>query len=163
MSSFKDTEGRLWSFNCNVFTLARCKSEAGVDLASAIEQGSKVIEEITEDVSIFFAVLCSLLKDQMKEAGVDEQGLGEAINDEDIVIEATQAMVRAIIDFFPPKRSKALRKAFDQLWNLTREKAELEADKAIATIDSLDFEKMSTELVESMGSSLADTSTVADS
>lgn len=164
MSNFKDTAGRNWVFTCNVFTLARCKKETGIDLARSIEKGATVVDSITGDVSIFFDVLCSLLQEQMEKVGIDAQGLGEAINDEDVVIEATQALVRSVIDFFPKSRSKTLRTAFDRLWNLTAQKAEAEQDKAIATIEAMDWEQMANNIVgNSIHSSSESTSTGTDS
>ena len=164
MSSFKDTQGRNWTFECNVFTLARCKRETGIDLARAIEKGATVVDDITGDVSVFFAVLVSLLKEQMEKVGADDESLGRAINDEDVVIEATQALVRAVIDFFPKSRSATLRKAFDRLWNLTKDKADKEADVAIRKIESMDWDEMATNIVgkatetETSGSSIPSSS-----
>jgi hypothetical protein len=110
------------------------------------------------DSKVFFAVLCSLLQDDMRTLGVDNRGLGEAINDEDVVIDATQALVRAIIDFFPKDRAETLRKAFDQLWNLTKKKGDAEAEKAKVILDGMDWETMSTNIVaKSIPSSLGGT------
>lgn len=147
MSNFKDNAGRSWTFVCNMFTMARCYRETDIDLARAIEKDSTVIDDIMGDSRKFFAVLCSLLQDDMKTIGVDERALGEAISDEDVVIEATQALVRAIIDFFPKDRAETLRKAFDQLWRLTKEKGDAEADKAKAILDGMDWETMSSNIV----------------
>ena len=144
---FRDTAGRDWTFVCNVFTLARCKKETGVDLAKSIESGADILKDVADDVAVFFDVISSLLQDEMKARGVGARELGEGINDEDVVIEATQALVRAVIDFFPKSRSKTLRTAFDRLWNVTREKADLEASRAIEKIEAMNIEEMAEEIM----------------
>ena len=146
---FKDSEGRKWTFVCNVYTLAKVKRETGADLAKAIEPGCEILSEITDDVALFFGVCCSLLESEMKERGVSEEDFGKAIDDEDIVMEATRALVLSVIGFFPKSKAGAIRTAFEKLWEATSRKAEAEGAEAMRKLDGIDFDKVAEEIVTS--------------
>jgi hypothetical protein len=170
---FTDSKGRKWLFTCDTFTLHRLKKTTGIDLTKAIEQGEIVthkdgrpkldanaeplrlpnpngIEEIVGDVEKFFDVVLSLLEDDIKEAGIDLREFGRGIDDEDIVLAASKALVEAVLSFFPPDRSAAMKRAFQKLWDATTSKVRAQNEKAIAEIDAIDFDKMAEEVIGEM-------------
>lgn len=145
---WKDSKGREWVFACNVFSMSRVKKEVGVDLSQAIKEGSTVIEDVIGDVALFFDVVSCLLKEQIAAAGLSIEEFGEGINDEDVVTDACQALVEAILDFFPPDRRRALKKAFRRIWELSRKKFDAQAKTVIDLIESDEFERIANEAVE---------------
>lgn len=145
---FKDTAGREWRCICNVHTMSRVRKETGLDLTKTINKDSNVIETIAGDVSVFFEVMLALLHDQMVEQNVSPEEFGAAINDEDVVGEALQALVEGILDFFPADRRGPLKMAFRKVWKLAAAKSNLEAERAIALIESPEFDAMAERAIE---------------
>jgi len=148
MSGFTDSKGRDWSFRINVGVMAAVKDATGINLSEAIKPKSTVIEDITEDPSLFFGVLTSILKKQLREADVDLESFAEGLDDEDVTIGAMKSLIEAIIDFFPKDRSGPLKRAFNRLWSATEAKANTQAKVAIERIEGIDFDQMSSEIVE---------------
>lgn len=137
MNKFTDTKGREWSFQINTFTLAKVKRETGFDIAKAIEPDSDVLEELLNDTAGFFDVVCCLLEGQMREAGIDAEGLGEGFDDESVCQEVARVLIRAILSYFPKDRREPILKAFDRLWTATAERFDLEANKAREELEAM--------------------------
>lgn len=147
MSSFTDSKGRDWSIVVNVGTLAAVKRETGLNLADAINPSSTVIEDITSDPVKFFDALLSILSKQMTERGVDAEDFAEGLSDEDVAVSASKALIEGLLDFFPPERSRAMKRALGKLWSATQAKADTQAKAAIERLENLDFDAMAEEIV----------------
>lgn len=145
---WRDSTGREWRFVCNVLTMSRVKKETGVDLSQAIKSGSTIIEDVVSDVEVFFDVIKTLLRDQMDADGVTVEEFGAAINDEDVVADATRALIDALLDFFPPDRRAALKKAFRRFWELAKTQADMEAARVVEMVNNPEFEKMAKKAIE---------------
>lgn len=147
-SSFIDGRGRTWTFECNTWTLSQCKKATGVDLAQAIEKGAAdVIGNILGDVALMFDVVCSLLSKQLAERSISEEDFGTSLDDEDVSIAMTQALIVGVINFSPKSRRPALQKAFANLWTATKTQADKQAEVATADLEGIDWEEMATNLI----------------
>ena len=137
MRSFKDNEGRDWLVAVNVATVKRVRAECGVDLASATEpnaeNGESPLERLAGDPVLLVDVLYSLCRKQAEKRGVDDEAFGTAIAG-DSVAAAADALMEAIVDFFPNPRRKLLMKALTEARE-TQRKAE-EALEITATATS---------------------------
>lgn len=145
---WRDSKNREWRFECNVYTMSRVKKETGVDLSQAIKAGSTVIEDVIGDVSVFFDVVTTLLRDQMDADGVTPEDFGASINDEDVVADATRALIEAILDFFPMDRRAPLKKAFRRFWDIAKTQADTEAVKVLKMVEGPEFEQMARNAVK---------------
>jgi len=152
---FTDSQKREWTFAVNVGTMAAVKRETGVDLANTLRQNSTVVEDILGDVAVFFDVLTTLLKGQIKEAGITLEEFGEGLNNEDVVLEATKALIESILDFFPADRSGPMKKAFRKLWEVTERKAKAKAKAGLVKLDDLDFEAMADQAIKQVETSMS--------
>jgi hypothetical protein len=165
-SSFTDSRGRTWTFECNTWTLSQCKKTTGVDLAQAIEKGAAdVIGNILGDVALMFDVVCSLLSKQLRERSVDEEEFGTSLDDEDVSIAMTQALIVGVINFSPKSRRPALLKAFQNLWTATKTQVEKEAKVVTRKIDEMNWETEARNLIgetSSSRSSSEDISTITE-
>jgi hypothetical protein len=152
---FQDSKGRKWTFVCNTYTLARVKRETGIDLARAAEPGTKenpntILADMIGDIASFFDVVGSLLQDDLQSENVTLRELGEAMDDEDITIEAAGALVDAVLAFSPADRSKPMRAAFDRFWTLTKKKAKLAQAEGLAELDAIDMDAAAQQVVDQM-------------
>ncbi len=146
---FKDSTGREWRFVMNVFSMARVKRETGIDLAASITEGATVIDELYGNIATLFDVMTVLLREQLEKADVSLEDFGAAINNEDIVARAVDALIEAILDFFPEERSRPLKKAWRTMFGLAKKKNDLAAEKVIEMINSPEFPAMAEKAVES--------------
>ena len=139
---FNDANGEKWVFTVNVFTLSRVKKETGIDLARAIEPNNTTLTEIWSDPVMFFDVVIALLGSEIERRGMSLEEFGEGLNNEEIVQEATAALIRAVIDFFPREKAVAIRRAFDQVWSITAEKMRLQTEQTVKNLEGIDYEKL---------------------
>jgi hypothetical protein len=110
---FADAGGRKWEVGISVSTLGRVKSLAGINLLDVVDRGSTLLDDLANDPISLCNVLFAIVKPQADALGVTDEQFGEALLG-DSIADATDALIQAIIDFFPKARRSLLQKAFDR-------------------------------------------------
>lgn len=105
--SFKDTEGREWVLRVDVDAVRRLRA-AGIDFAKLVKNNLADLKEDFELLGNFLFVLC---QEQAEKRKITDAEFGRALAG-DVIRHATDAMVEAIVDFFPNEEArKAIRRA----------------------------------------------------
>lgn len=115
MRFFRDEHGHEWGLHIDVGTIARIRRDYAIDLSKVLAS-REAIEELAGDVIKLVDVLWGLVEPQAKTAGITAEAfatrlLGDSLED------AANALIEAIIDFFPSRRRELLR----QMWNKGKE------------------------------------------
>jgi hypothetical protein len=147
--NFRDTKGRRWTFEVDVFTIRRVKLETGVNLLKAIEPDNDVIDTLGNDLVVLFDVMVSLLQDQLRKADVSTEDFGRAL-DEEACGNATRALMNAILSFSPKSKAKLLKKAFGKVWKATVKQEELALQRATEAINSPRFDQVVSDAVQNV-------------
>lgn len=139
--TFKDSKGREWQIAITVNTVKHARDRVNLDLLKIMDRGERVIERLGEDPVLLCNVLFVLVEEEAGKRGVTDVEFGESLIG-DAIADATDALVRAIIDFFPQPRRGLLLKAMERAQALqTRAgvKAEEKLDEILAKMEkSLD-------------------------
>lgn len=106
MTAFSDNTGRAWEVVVTVATLKRVRSLAGVDLMDIADPDANLIGRLAADPVLLVDSLFAVVKPQADARGVTDEEFGAALAG-DAVADATDAMLEAVVDFFPhaPSRS----------------------------------------------------------
>jgi hypothetical protein len=131
--TFSDTEGRKWTIDVTVATLARVRTLAEVNLLEAIESESKLLDSLSRDPVMLCNVLFAIVKPEADVRSVTDEQFGEALGG-DALAEGTEALVQGIIDFFPKARRSLLQRAFDRAKQIVTKKeamAEAQLEKVL--------------------------------
>lgn len=141
MAAFKDALGRDWTVRIDVTAQRRLRNLLSVDINKLVEQE---LRPLKEDTVLLCDVLFVLCKEQAEYLKVTDEDFGRALLG-DSLARATEALVEAIIDFFPSEQArKALRKAEG-----IRKKAEAKAyEVAMDRLDQIDVEQLARTLTE---------------
>jgi hypothetical protein len=140
MKTFSDTAGRIWTLAMNAAQMKRVKAMLQLDLWGMVQDKDnplgKVAEVVADPVQLcdLLYVLCI---DQAKAEKVSDEDFGRAMGG-DTLEAAANAFLEEFVDFFPhAKARKAARKMISTLSTI-RERV---ADKALASLESIDLDK----------------------
>ena len=117
MATFTDAKDREWAVEVTVGTIKRVRSLIDVDLLD-LSDGSNMITRLAIDPILLCNVLFVVCKPQADEAGVTDEQFGEALFG-DALEAATNAMLEALVSFFPPRQRPALMRALEKMQELT--------------------------------------------
>jgi hypothetical protein len=131
MHAFRDAEGREWSVSVNVLTVKKLRV-IGCDIMAEDGGGINVL---ASDPVALVESLWMICQEQAMKRGVTESMFFESLGG-DALEQATEAMIGAIVDFFPSARKRLLQKAMDKSRVL---KAEM-IRRAEEKIDMMDCE-----------------------
>lgn len=109
--TWQDSDGRDWTFQLNVFTAQRCLEDTGINLTTILKRSKNPlgpIVELTEDAFKFYQVCCSLLQEQMRQHGVDEEAMARLLFG-DTIEAAGMALIRETTFFLPNRKGSLLR------------------------------------------------------
>ena len=118
MRTFKDNEGRTWSFARNVHQMKRIRARLGIDLVNviALEPDGKVkvdlVDRIAGDPCLLVDILWVCVEEEAKAAGVTDEQFGRSLAG-DSIEEATRAFLDELVDFFPGAKRLFLKKAVE--------------------------------------------------
>jgi hypothetical protein len=126
MRFFRDEKGRDWGLHIDVGTIARIRNEFAIDLSKVLAS-REAIDELAGDVVKLVDVLWGLVKPQAEAKQVTPACFAEGLLG-DAIENAGDALIEAIIDFFPSRRRELLR----QMWTKGKELSETQL-KAIET------------------------------
>lgn len=124
MQSFTDTEGRAWEVRVTTWTVERCRNLLDVDLCDV----ASLAPRLMDDPVLLAKVIYVACKPQADAAGVTDEQFTNALYG-DVIDDATNAMIEAIIDFFQKSRRDLMRQA----WQKCREKQE-KGEKMVAEL-----------------------------
>jgi hypothetical protein len=131
MREFVDEQGRTWGVHVDVEAIRRVRKLVGYDLAKCMDSRQS-LEQLVDDVVTLVDVLHALCIEQCNHLGVTAEDFAKALYG-DAISRATTALMESIIDFFPQSRGKILR----QLWEKSREVAEIQMGQLQAAVDAL--------------------------
>lgn len=137
MRKFKDRNGREWSIDLTIGTVARVRKESGkrFDLLdpSSVVDGEKLSTVLDEDLATVYEVLWHIVEPQAVAAGITAEQFGEAMA-ADCIIAAQAALFGEWLDFFRDVQRPDLATALDMLTTARMRLAKAVAAK-MATID----------------------------
>ena len=116
MRTFKDNEGRTWSFALNVYQMKRVRARLGIDLVNviALDPDGKVkvdlVDRIAGDPCLLVDILWVCVEEEAKAAGVTDEQFGRSLAG-DAIEDATRAFLDELVDFFPGAKRLFLKKA----------------------------------------------------
>lgn len=143
MASFKDRQDRSWSIDFTLGSLARVKSETGVDLLTLHVPDSPALAMLRDDPVMLLQVLCVQLRPQFQERGISEQQFADALQEEH-VWGAVEALLLAMVDYYPPAKRTALQPLMQRVISAARnvsEKTTRQLQQATMSIDLDDFQQ----------------------
>ena len=137
MRKFRDRNGREWSIDLTIGTVARVRKESGkrFDLLnpSSVVDGEKLSTVLDEDLATVYEVLWHIVEPQAVAAGITAEQFGEAMA-ADCIIAAQAALFAEWLDFFRDVQRPDLATALDMLTTARARLAKAVAAK-MATID----------------------------
>lgn len=137
MSSFQDRLGRHWVLEFTLGSLARVKSETGVDLLTFHQPDSPALRAMATDPWKLLEVLVSMLRPQLNEKQVTEEDFGNSLLEEHVQA-AVEALLTGMVDYYPPAKRTALKTLVDRVLGAVRnvsDRANRELTQVMATTD----------------------------
>lgn len=113
MKSFRDTENREWIISVNVTTLKRVKGLLGVDLLSAFDPKSELLQRLIADPILLVDVVYCVCKEEADKRNITDEDFGRAMAGDPIEA-ATEAVFEELANFSPRTR-QLYRKALAKL------------------------------------------------
>jgi len=110
VNQFSDTEGRNWVVKVTVNRIKELRRDIGLNLAEALDPQKTVINELQNNVEVLANTVWVCCKDTKQEIDVDADMFCEALSGE-VLDAATEALIGAIIDFFPKGKTELLRQS----------------------------------------------------
>ena len=135
MRKFKDEAGREWIVRVDVGTIRRARDRHSIDLDGILSE-SEPLRRLADDIVLRVDILWCCVEEQAKQRGVTAGQFAEGLYGEAIE-SATEALMEAIIDFFPKSRRDLMLK----VWNKSREKAAADLVRIEAAVDQFLSEK----------------------
>jgi hypothetical protein len=133
VKSFKDANGRDWTVAVTIDSIKRVRALCGVDLLKVVEDGCKLLRQLSDDAVLLVDVLYALCKPEADADGVSDAQFGAAMAG-DAILDGFNAVVEDTTDFFPRARREQLRALLGKI----REAGELmdrDLSEALAGID----------------------------
>lgn len=155
MKSFKDCNGKIWTFSVNVGTMKRVRAICDVDLYKIIEidennnPNSKLLERLSSDPVLLVDVLYAVCKPEADKIGMSDLEFGESMTG-DTVEAATNALLDELVDFFPEAKRQVFRRV---LTAARRFQAATEKQLNVILSDPELDARIDSELKKSLGSS----------
>lgn len=107
MNTFTDLKGRKWDVSINIANVALVEKNTGVSLYLILDDKAQPLQELLENLPLFATVVYWLCKRQADAQGIDDYDFAEAIAG-DCLLEMRDALIEALVDFFPDARRRAL-------------------------------------------------------
>lgn len=133
MATFVDEAGRSWSIRIDVSAIRKVRTKRGVDLAKVMGSQEE-LQKLLDDPCLWVDVLWDLVEEQAETQGVDPEAFAHGLIGDSFEA-ANNALIEAIIDFFPSSRREILRR----LLNKVKEMETLSLENMSQQIDSLTF------------------------
>ena len=115
MRSFTDTASRKWVLDINVDALRRLKAVHNIVPASLGDR--QFIARLYDDPIYLVDVIWTLGQDQAQKLGISDEQFGRSLGG-DAIEQAIDALLGAIIDFFPKRRRDLMNQALTKIQGL---------------------------------------------
>lgn len=135
MQKFTDASGYVWQINITTRDIMRVRQETGFNLVDLFDKELKSLASLYDDPVRLVDIIWSSIGSTVPSDRVrfDNALTGDAIED------GTNALIQAVIDFFPnPNRREACRAMIRKL----QEMQEQGISKAMTAINQLDMESL---------------------
>ena len=146
MKTFRDNAGRVWNVAIDANAIREVRSRLDINLLSLPERDFELLTRLTTDLVLLVDVLFVVCRRQAESLGVSDEQFGQAMYG-DAIGEATNALVREVIDFFPDaRRRQTLGRVIDkgdELGNLLLNRATAK----LPELDSLDLNQIADRLI----------------
>lgn len=128
MHSFTAIGGQVWHIGLNIAAIRQIKKELDIDLLD-ISDG-RILARLADDPETLCNLLWVLVSDQAQEVKVEEVMFARSLGG-DVIADATSALLKALVDFFPNPRRQVLARMLEK----TRALEQTIADKLMARLD----------------------------
>jgi len=135
MRSFTDNAGRTWAVRVTVDTIRRVRALTDTDLMCVV--GGDLLERLAADPVLLVDVIYSIIKPDADKLGVTGEMFGESLAG-DVIESAADAMMGAIVDFFPKRRGRVLAAILEKSKKIEDESM----DRAMEWVDALTRESL---------------------
>jgi hypothetical protein len=98
--TFADTTGKRWSLKLTYAQVKKMHEQIGLDIETCVEKGLAPLAALSKKPSKLIEALYCVAEDQLTAAGVTPGKFGGSF-DGDVLWAAWNALVAAVIDFFP--------------------------------------------------------------
>jgi hypothetical protein len=141
MHSFRDADGRAWNLDVTIPVLRRVRDALGVELLDLADPKSDLFRKVARDPVLLCDMLFVLCQKAAEAESVADEQFGRALRG-DALEAATDALMRAIADFFPSGRKAILTSLLDKMseYDKRAEAAILERLNSQQTKTALDRE-----------------------
>lgn len=125
INQFQDAQNRNWVVRVTVNTMRSVRDNLGIDLADTLDPSKDVVDRLTDDPILMMDVVYLCCKPQMDGMNVTVEDFSDSLTGEAIE-QASQALIDAIIDFFPRSKTQIIRESLamrDRMVKRLRKKA----------------------------------------
>ena len=111
MQKFIDRRARVWIVDIDNTTLRRVKTITGIRLLDAVD--GDLVTRLSNDPLLLGDVLYAICKPQADQQEISDEAFGEGLAG-DVIADATNALLEALLAYFPEGRRRLLRKAAEK-------------------------------------------------
>lgn len=115
MQHFTDNEGDQWAVSLTILTLRNVEEETGEKLLNMFADKLEMLHRISSDYGLLVTILHVVCRKQIDQKGLSCEEFAERFGG-DSLADAHNALVQAVIDFFPDQsRREGLRGMVERL------------------------------------------------
>lgn len=149
MKTFTDKNGKDWLITIDVEAVHQCREQLDVDVVGLVDDGMAGLGKLLVDPVTFTNVVYVICKEEAEKQNLDLRAFRKSLGGPSL-LQASDAFVEALIDFFPDPRQRAgLTKVIEK----ARKLSSLAMEQADAKIDAVDVESEARKLIDSFGGS----------
>ena len=149
MRTFQDNAGRTWTVTVNVDGIKRVRSLLNINLLDVLDDGCKLLADLHDDPVLLVDVLFCLCKPEADAQQVSDEEFGRSMSG-DALLNAANALLEGLADFFPNARQRA---AMKDLVAKTNTVVDRLLDHAETTLKEFDPESVAESAIASFGHS----------
>ena len=115
-TQFKDSKGHIWTININIGHYLALKSKLGIDISESFDSEDNWMTRLAahENIEVLLNMIDILLESERLSRELTLDQMYEGMNG-DVVADATNALIEAIVLFSPTHKQKALRLIVDSV------------------------------------------------
>lgn len=141
--TFTDLRGRTWTIEINVALKKRLRTELGFDVADLFDPEGRSLVRLATDPEYLVDVLHCVLRGALEAKQIDAEAFAFALGGQPLE-DAYQALVGAVIDFFPQSRARDVLRGIVAKGEAVKLRA---LDTIDARVEALDPDALAAELI----------------
>lgn len=133
-TTFETSDGQRWNVEVNPVSVDKVKAELGLDLLDIASKEANVFGRLGESPQLLVATLYILCEEQIDKRQTEPEAFGKSFKTGDVLEGATEALINALLNFFPQRKRELLEKMVTASRNMEdrlMEKAHLLIDKKL--------------------------------